>query len=395
MRILGITDQPIDPPLSGGGERVRFLYERLSRRHDVEVVALVGLREGRGVRRAGPRFAIRKVPAPQRTLAYYLERARVAPAFAAHAFHAMLAPLHARLLRRPGWDIVQADGVALGPLVGLARGRAPIVYSAHNVETEYHAAVLDAFPLRKPLARWLARIERRMVRAADLVLAVSERDRGLLAALHGAPPEKIVTVPNGYDEEHFRPLGGADRLALRNAMGFAPDEWLVLFSGSRVPHNEAAVAALLRTVAPSLPPRARLLIVGQVGAAIPYVGDPRVVVTGAVPDVLPYFQVADVAVNPVESGGGTNIKVLQYLAAGLAVASTPFGMRGLDALAPFVRVVPVEEMARAASPPVARPGPALAEKIAAYSWGALALRLEDAYARLLARDAAGRAEGAA
>jgi glycosyltransferase involved in cell wall biosynthesis len=395
MRILGITDQPIDPPLSGGGERVRFLYERLARRHDVEVVALVGLRQGHGVRRVAPRLVIRKVRAPQRTLAYRLERARVAPAFAAHAFHAALAPLYARLLRRPGWDVVQADGVALGPLLALARGRAPTVYSAHNVETEYHAAALDAFALRKPLAGWLARIERRMVRSADLVVTVSERDRDLLAALTGAPAEAFACVPNGYDEERFRPLGGADRLALRNAMGFTPGEWLILFSGSRVPHNEAAVAALLRSVVPSLRPPARLLVVGQVGAAIPYVGDARVVVTGAVPDVVPYFQAADVAVNPVESGGGTNIKVLQALAAGLPVVSTRFGMRGLEALAPFVRVASIGEMARAASPPAARPGPGLADAIAPFSWGALALRLEEAYARLLARGAGARAEGVA
>lgn len=395
MRILGLTDQPIDPPASGGGERVRILYERLARRHEVEIIALVGLRQGRGLRRLGPRLAIRKVPAFQRTLAYYLERARIAPAFAAQPLHALLASHYAALVQRPGWDLVQADGVALGPLLDLARGRVPVVYSAHNVESEYHEALLDRFPLRRPLARWLARIEQRIVRRADLVVAVSERDRGMLAALCGVPREKFATVPNGYDEERFHPVGSADRRALRNAMGFAPDEWLVLFSGSLVPHNETAVRWLLRHVALGLRPGARLLIVGQVGRAIPYVGDPRVVVTGPVDDVVPYFQVADVAVNPIESGGGTNIKVLQYLAAGLPVVSTAFGMRGLEDLAPFVRVSALDAIPEALRPPVARPGREVAERLAAYSWGSLADRLEEAYAGLLERSRRERAEGAA
>jgi glycosyltransferase involved in cell wall biosynthesis len=395
VRILGITDQPIDPPASGGAERVRFLYERLARRHDVEIVALVGLRQGRGYRRLGPRLAIRKLPAFQKTLAYYLERARVAPAFSAEALNALLAARYAPIVRRPGWDVVQADGVALGPILELARGRAPIVYSAHNVESEYHEPLLDAFPLRRPLARWLARIERRLVSRADLVVTVSERDRGMLAALYGIEPGKLATVPNGFDEERFRPTGATERLALRKAMGFAPEETLILFSGSRVPHNEAAARALLRDVAPTLRPGARLLIVGKVGEAIPYVGDPRVLVTGPVADVLPYFQVASVAVNPVERGGGTNIKVLQYLAAGLPLVSTPFGMRGLEALLPCVRVVPLDGFAQALSSPPPRPAPDLEERLAGFSWESSARRLEEAYAGLVGRARREREEGAA
>ncbi len=39
---------------------------------------------------------------------------------------------------------------------------------------------------------------------------------------------------------------------------------------------------------------------------------------------------ASVAVNPMVSGSGTNLKIVEYLAAGVPVVSTPFGMRGLD-----------------------------------------------------------------
>src|SRR5690606_8697672 len=38
---------------------------------------------------------------------------------------------------------------------------------------------------------------------------------------------------------------------------------------------------------------------------------------------------ADVALNPMRSGSGTNLKMLDYFAAGIPVISTPFGARGL------------------------------------------------------------------
>ncbi|HEY9623079.1 MAG TPA: glycosyltransferase [Crinalium sp.] len=42
-----------------------------------------------------------------------------------------------------------------------------------------------------------------------------------------------------------------------------------------------------------------------------------------------FLGVVDVALNPIVSGSGTNIKMLDYFAAGVPVLSTPFGVRGL------------------------------------------------------------------
>ncbi|MGB9938731.1 glycosyltransferase [Methanosarcina sp.] len=42
------------------------------------------------------------------------------------------------------------------------------------------------------------------------------------------------------------------------------------------------------------------------------------------------YRAADIALNPMTSGSGTNIKMLDYMAAGLPVISTPVGARGLN-----------------------------------------------------------------
>jgi glycosyltransferase involved in cell wall biosynthesis len=41
------------------------------------------------------------------------------------------------------------------------------------------------------------------------------------------------------------------------------------------------------------------------------------------------LSMADAALNPMTGGSGTNLKMLEYFAAGVPVISTPFGARGL------------------------------------------------------------------
>jgi glycosyltransferase involved in cell wall biosynthesis len=48
-----------------------------------------------------------------------------------------------------------------------------------------------------------------------------------------------------------------------------------------------------------------------------------------VPDVAPFLTRAHVAVNPVVSGSGVNIKLVEYLHAGLPLVSTSLATRGL------------------------------------------------------------------
>ena len=58
----------------------------------------------------------------------------------------------------------------------------------------------------------------------------------------------------------------------------------------------------------------------------------NVVLLGQISDEekLKLYRSVDVALNPMQSGSGTNIKMLDYMAAGLPVISTPVGARGLE-----------------------------------------------------------------
>lgn len=56
------------------------------------------------------------------------------------------------------------------------------------------------------------------------------------------------------------------------------------------------------------------------------------IVAGRVESVAPYFQAADIALNPIFRGEGTSIKVAEYIAAGLPLLTTEVGIRGYNLL---------------------------------------------------------------
>jgi glycosyltransferase involved in cell wall biosynthesis len=56
---------------------------------------------------------------------------------------------------------------------------------------------------------------------------------------------------------------------------------------------------------------------------------PAVELHADVPELEPYLSRASVAVNPAVSGSGVNIKIIDYLQAGVPVVSTSLASRGL------------------------------------------------------------------
>ena len=56
---------------------------------------------------------------------------------------------------------------------------------------------------------------------------------------------------------------------------------------------------------------------------------PRIQIVGRVPDVLPFYHQADIALAPIRTGSGTRLKILEAFAAGVPVVSTSIGYEGL------------------------------------------------------------------
>jgi hypothetical protein len=109
----------------------------------------------------------------------------------------------------------------------------------------------------------------------------------------------------------------------------------------------------------------------------------RLLAMGRVARLQPLLAAADVAVNPVDTGSGSNVKLAEYLASGIPVVTTAVGLRGYEAFAEHITVAGRDRFAAAiqASPLRTHRLPAIAE----LEWNVLGARLYRAYADLLTR----------
>lgn len=175
--------------------------------------------------------------------------------------------------------------------------------------------------------RWLLlRTERRLAREYPTLVGLSEPITAHLRQLN--PGARVFTVPLGLD---------VSRYAFRAEEG-APHPPTVGLIGnfSWVPTYSAGLALLTR-LWPEIHqrvPEARLLLVGREArtALKDYVGLPSVEIHENVPDVAPYFEATDVMLYAPQVGSGMKVKVLEALAQGTPVVTTPDGVEGLPAV---------------------------------------------------------------
>jgi glycosyltransferase involved in cell wall biosynthesis len=217
-----------------------------------------------------------------------------------------------------------------------------VILDCHNVEAALnkeldHAGGGREMPAglkRVHLSERIERIERESVRKANQIWACSDDDASMLRRFY-SPESAVFVVPNGidagfYDSAHEnRPaiLGG--RAASRKA---------ILYPGLfAYQPNLAAVRFLIERLFPMLTrahPDCQLWLVGDRPTSEMIEAskrDPRILVTGPVKDLRPYFAAASMMVAPLFHGGGTRLKILEAFASALPVAATAKAAEGIEA----------------------------------------------------------------
>lgn len=209
----------------------------------------------------------------------------------------------------------------------LARRRLTLVYDAHNVEYRLKAQSLKTGRVGAWAVERVRRAEAELVARAHLTLACTQRDAEALAALGGVPSSRLVVGSKGIAES-----SRADAVALARTR--REPARTAVFVGSNHPPNNEAARWIIETLAPACPGW-QFLIAGACGPSAgvaPSTSNAKVL--GPVDDLLGLMARADVALNPMESGSGINMKLFEYLQCALPVISTPFGARGFEALEP-------------------------------------------------------------
>ncbi|HYQ79505.1 MAG TPA: glycosyltransferase family 4 protein [Solirubrobacterales bacterium] len=338
MRILLVV--PV-PPQAGGGGAIPVLLEAelrgLRERHEVTLVTALGDEPGEAeavekLREDGEvHVADRRRPPPgarrrrrQLRMAAAWGRGRWPWRTVWYA-----EPGIQRLIDELGaereFDVVAVEDSAMS--VFRYPAGVPTVYTHHEVLQARPVEWRPGPPRRWPgwafgeldWRRW-PRFQAWAWRRFDLVQVFSRRDAEAIAAL----------APDVAGRVRVDPFG----LVLPPAADPAREEpGTILFVGAfHHPPNRDAATWLAREILPAVlerAPEARLRIVGS--APTPEVlalAGPRVEVVADAPSVQPHTEAAAVVMAPVRAGGGMRMKVLQAMAAGKAVVTTPRGTEG-------------------------------------------------------------------
>ncbi len=228
------------------------------------------------------------------------------------------------------FDIIQIESIHLMnylPVIRAARTRPLVICDWHNVESDLmrQYAESQSNVARKTYARRTARLmseyEERALSEFDAHIVVSEHDAARLRRVNSS--SRIQVIENGVDVHYYVSddqtetknrivfVGSMDYHAnIEAAISFAKDVWPVVHQK----HPDLVFTIVGRDPASSV--RDLTSIAG-------------VEVTGSVEDVRPYYREALIAVVPLQVGGGSRLKILEAMAAGVPVVSTLRGAEGL------------------------------------------------------------------
>ncbi len=209
-----------------------------------------------------------------------------------------------------------------------------IVYDSHNVEGLLRTDLLDDDGFGTEIAKNVINIEYQLCHDCDLILACSHEDRELFHKLYKVPFSKIAIVPNGVFTNKIQKFDDSIRYAAKQKLGLE-HSLLAIFVGSSYTPNIEAARFIIEKLAPALP-EVKFVICGGVCTNFNQLelinkNIFNVILTGFLKEEekLNYLAAADLAINPMFSGSGTNIKMFDFMAAGLPIVSTPIGARGI------------------------------------------------------------------
>jgi len=227
----------------------------------------------------------------------------------------------------PQADIVIQESPFLIHLTPKQEGQI-LIYNSYNVEYHLQKDMLKGL-LGRSLSAWVRHNERRACHTADLVFATSEEDRQCFSELYDISPRKIILVPNGVDPEEITPATPEERLDARKKL-LLGEEPVFLFIGSAHPPNIEAGTFIVTELAPRFP-QAVFLLAGNVCKNLEIRPSANVRLLGPFTneEKRTILHAADIAMNPMFSGSGTNLKMFDYLSAGLPILATPVGARGI------------------------------------------------------------------
>jgi sugar transferase (PEP-CTERM/EpsH1 system associated) len=334
MKILFLCHRLPYPPKRGGKIRPFNMIRHLARNHEVTVATLARtageLAEGRELSRYCHELHVARIPAYAGWERFVVHGFTRYPASFGYFYSPELARTVSRLLATKYFDAILVHCSSMGPYVAGHRGCRKIMdYGDADSEKWFEYSRTAPWPLSLAFrleGRKVRRYERWLGAQFDAGSVNASRERDVLRAYVPAP---IHVIPNGVDLEYFQSSRAANRV-------HTPHRLIFTGNMSYWPNVDAVrhlVADILPKVRQQIPDLELHIVGMDPTAAVRKLSDGvRVVVTGRVDDVRPYFDEAAVAVVPLRVARGLQNKVLEAMAMRVPVVASEAAYQGITAL---------------------------------------------------------------
>ncbi len=333
MKILFVCHRLPFPPKRGGKIRPFNIIRHLSERHSVTVCSLARSRdeeeEGQGLAQHCDRVIVGRVSNAVQTVRMVARLPSRTPSSMGWFYSPVLAQRVRRLLSDERFDLIFVHCSSVAQYVDGAAGT-PRILDFGDMDSQKWLEYFRYRPLPMKYGYWiegtkLEAEERRLARAFGFCTATTRAEWQTLNGYGtGADTDWF---PNGVDAEFFSPDGSdidPDQICFVGRMDYFP--------------NQECMTDFCRNVWPIVlarRPSMKLVIVGaDPSPAMRRLGElPNVTVTGSVPDVRPYVRRSTAMVAPLNIARGTQNKILEGMAMGVPVVTSPVAAGGVDAVA--------------------------------------------------------------
>jgi polysaccharide biosynthesis protein PslH len=333
VRILFICHRFPFPPNRGGKIRPFQMIRHLSQSHEVTVASLAFTQEeldaGAGLREHCSEIIAEILPNSTRWPQAMMALPGSTPSSVAYFRSNRLRARIESAWQKKKFDAVMVHCAFVAQYtLGLSGGLRILDYGDMDSAKWMDYAEHRRFPLSLGYAiesRKLRRYERAMAERFDRITITTQGEKEEFKTL--GVPRPCTVIPNGVDGNFFQPA----------AMGGGTKPNIVFLGRMDYFPNIDGVLWFVREVYPSIRramPSAELQIVGADPAReiLRLRNIAGITVTGFVKDVRPYLTEAAVAIAPLRIARGTQNKILECMAAGIPVVSTPQAAKGIQAV---------------------------------------------------------------
>jgi len=343
-RIVVDISYSIYPPQGGGQARIFGLYKNLAKYFDVELVCMTHCFGQYRSRRIAPGMVETVIPrtARQQEQAQQLEAAVGVPATDMDMIlFPDSTPKYNEVLKKKcahaRWIVVSHPyGYPQARKVMEAFPDLKMIHEAHNVEYLLKEKMYKPSAYTTEVLEKLRDVEGRCCTESALVMTCSQQDKDKIVEMYHADPQHIFVVPNGVDCADIHFISVAERMENKKRKGLEK-ETIGMFMGSYHQPNLEAAESVIEVAKKCR--KVRFLLLGSQCEYFRHKKLPsNVALLGLVTEEekAAVASTCDFALNLMESGSGTNLKMFDYMASGIPTITTEFGARGIDDLSLFI-----------------------------------------------------------